>query len=148
MNNAAIKQDKNYIGGVPQAHLMRVWPRVEPILKRVVKYNTGYATEHVLTELQLGTMQLWVVNDFQAVAVTSVLDKPLYKVLFIPFLAGDNMSEWIADLVDFWDELAEQYDCKSIEFEGRKGWGKIAAGDFPQYKPLRTTFRREIDGRR
>lgn len=143
MTDAAKHIDSNYIGGVPAAKLMKIWDRLNPLLKRVVKEHTGYTPEHVLTELQLNKMQAWVVNDFQAVIITSVLQKPLHKVLFVPFLAGDNMDDWLGDMGDFLEELAIQRGCKAIEFEGRKGWGKINK-HYPEYKPLRVTYRREL----
>ena len=59
------------IGGVPAEHVLEVWPRVEPILKRVVKPQTGYDLNHVLTELQLRRWQLWVVGNFDAAVITS-----------------------------------------------------------------------------
>lgn len=142
MSNTA-EQMENYIGGVPAAQLMKVWGRVEPLLKRVVKPATGYTPEHVLTELQLNKMQLWVVNDFQAVCVSMIIVKPLHKVLFIPYIAGEYMDTWLDDLGQFLCDIALDMGCQAIEFEGRKGWGKINK-HFPEYKPLWTTYRREL----
>lgn len=140
---AVAEQLETCIGGVPAVQVMKVWDRLEPLLKRVVKPNTGYTTEHVLTELQLNKMQAWVVNDFQAVVITSIVVKPLHNVLFVLFLAGDYMDDWLPDLVEFLDDAAVKADCEAVEFQGRKGWGKINK-HFPEYKPLWVTYRREL----
>ena len=79
------------VGGVPSDKVMLVWDRVEPILARVVKPETGHSLDSVLSALQMAQMQLWVVGDFQGVVVTSVEQRPVQRVLFINFLCFENV---------------------------------------------------------
>jgi hypothetical protein len=132
------------IGGVHPRQVALVWDRVEPILARVVKPHTGYSLESVLTELQLANMQLWVIGDFQGVVVTQIYVRPLHKVLWVQFLAGDHMQEWLDDWVETQDEYARSNDCKAIEFCGRHGWNKIRERH-RDYKSMLTVFRKELD---
>ena len=143
MSEAAQKQDGLPIGGVPADKILLVWPKVEPLLKRVVKPNTGYALPHVLTELQLGRMQLWVIGDFQAVVVTMIQDRPLHKVLWTQFIAGENMDEWLSDWVAVQEDYARSMGCVAVEFCGRKGWGKVQK-HHPQFKHVWTIYRCEL----
>lgn len=134
---------ENQIGGVPPERVMQVWEKIEPILARVVKPETGYSLDSVLTALQMAQMQLWVINDFQAVAVTRIEMRPLNKVLWVQFMAGDDIEAWMDD----WRRVSEAYarhnECAAIEFSGRRGWIKFNHRH-PDYKPVLTTFRKEL----
>lgn len=132
------------IGGVQAELLMPVWPKVEPVLRRAVKPVTGYTLESVLTELQTGHMQLWVVNDFQGVVITQIKVLPLHRVLWVMFMAGDHMDEWLDDWIAVQEAYARHNECVAVEFSGRQGWNKIAKRH-REYKPTWTIFRRELD---
>lgn len=132
------------IGGVPADLVLRVWGRVEAILRRVVKPDTGYRLEDVLTRLQLAQWQLWVIGDFEAVAVTELQVRPLHNVLWVQFIAGDNVDDWLGDWERVLEAFARANECKAVEFNGRRGWHKFQH-KFRNYKPVMTTYRREID---
>lgn len=142
--NATAEQIGIQIGGVPAADIMKVWPGIERLLKRVVKPDTGYTIESVLTALQLAKMQLWVIGDFQGIVVTQIEDRPAQRVLFTLFIAGDNMAEWIDNCGEVLADYARGNDCAAIEFSGRKGWNKIGESK-PEWKAVRTVFRRELN---
>lgn len=131
------------IGGVPAEHVREVWPRVEPILKRVVKPQTGFDLHHVLTELQLRRWQLWVIGNFDAIVITSIVVRPLHKVLWIEFIAGRDMETWLDDWITTQEAYAKATGCKAVEFAGRAGWSKIRERH-RDYKPIRTTYRKEL----
>lgn len=144
--NATAKQIEmpdNQIGGVPSGLVMTVWPTVEPILKRVVLPESGHSMQSVLTELQLAKMQLWIIGEFQGVAVTSINILPLHNVLWAQFLAGDHMDDWLDDLIEMLEAYARHNNCASVEFSGRKGWNKIGE-KHREYRPIRTVFRRVL----
>lgn len=123
--------------------MVRIWPRVESILRRVVIPESGWTLDHLLTALQLGKMQMFVVGDFDAVVVLSVNSLPLHKVLWIEFIAGSNMSEWLDDWKAVQDDVARHYGCKYIEFRGRKGWNRLNK-HHPDFEAIQTIFRKEI----
>jgi hypothetical protein len=141
--NATAEQLDLPIGGIPSDQIMQVWPGVEPVLARVVKPETGYTLQSVLTALQLAKMQLWVIGNFQGVVVTQIEDRPAQRILYTLFLAGDNMSEWIDEWCEVQDTYARHNGCAAVEFNGRKGWNKIGEAK-PEWKAIRTVFRREL----
>lgn len=143
MTNAATQPDALQMGGVPSTDVIRVWPAVEPMLARVVLPETGHTLQSVLTALQMAKMQLWVIGDFQGVVVTEIQDRPAQRVLFTPFLAGENMSEWLDEWCELQDAYAQHNGCAAVEFNGRKGWNKIGEKR-PEWKAIRTVFRREF----
>lgn len=132
------------IGGVPSHRIMDVWERVEPLFKRVVKPETGWSLRSLLTALQMGQFQLWVIGDFQAVVVTQVQDRPEQRVLWVQFIVGDDMQEWLDDWITVQEAFAREHDCAAVEFSGRKGWHKISEKQHEAYKPVLTIFRREL----
>lgn len=143
MMTAAAHKMNNVVYGVSSDQVMAVWDRIERLLKRVVRPETGETPESVLTDIQMRKKQLWVINDFQGLVVTAVIDRPAQRILFVPYLVGDHMAEWLDDWVMTQEEYARSLDCAAIEFNGRRGWNKIGE-KFPEYKPRQTIFRREL----
>jgi hypothetical protein len=134
---------KTPIGGVQPNQLLAVWNKVDPLLKRVVTPQTGYTTEHVLAQLQLANWQLWVIGDFQGVVVTHIERRPLFSVLWVRFLAGSNVDEWLDDLAAVTEAFARHHGCRRIEFAGRHGWRKFR-GRFRDYEPIYQTYSKEL----
>jgi len=131
------------IGGVPADQIMRVWPKVVPLLRRVVKPHTGYDLDSVLTALQFAKLQLWVIGDFQAIAVTEIQERPIHKVLWCQFVVGDHVDDWLDDWEKVQAEFAKASGCVAVEFSGRKGWHKFQQ-KYRNYKPVMTTYRKEL----
>lgn len=132
------------IGGVPPEHIMTVWERIEPMLERVVKPDTGHTLDSVRCALLMGDMQLWVIDDFVGVVLTSIENRPSERILFVPFMVGDNMKYWLDDWIEMQEAFGRDKGCTALEFHGRKGWNKVRE-HHPGYKPIRTVFRRELD---
>ena len=143
MGEAILETLSTPIRGVLANDVVKSWPRVEPILKRVVTPQTGYTLDHVLTELQLKQAQLWVIGDYQAVVITKIVVRPLHSVLWVHFIAGSKMHEWLEDWITVQEEFAQYHNCAAVEFSGRGGWRKIGE-KHPTYKPVLTTFRKDL----
>jgi len=135
---------KTPIGGVPAEMVARIWDRVTPVLGRVVKPITGYGLDDVLTELQFGRMQLWVIDDFKAIIVTTILELPLRKTLWIHFVAGDDLDDWMDDWIAVQEGFARYNDCTAIECSGRSGWTKKLCRPGSGYKAINTTYYKEL----
>lgn len=144
MGHAAEQQSqRTHIAGIPSVSVMEIWRSVEPILSRVVTKETGETLGSVLTALQTAKKQLWIVGTFQGAVITEIQDRPSERVLFVVFIAGDDMKSWMDDLAALLDEYAQANDCAAIEFNGRRGWNKIGESR-PEWRAIRTVFRREF----
>lgn len=143
MTDAAEKIEGIPIGGVLSNQIMLVWDRVEPMLARIVRPETGYTLDTILTDLQLAKLQLWVIGDFQGVVITSVENRPAQRVLFINYIVGHHMDEWLDDWIEIQETYAKANQCHAIEFSGRRGWKK-ALQRWPEYKTSHTVYRREL----
>ncbi len=121
------------------------WGSIEPHLQRVLsKIDSGHSVDDVLTKLQWQEMQLWNVDNWQALAITQISILPLHSVLAIVYVAGDEVNDWLPELVETLHTYAAETGCKYVEFYGRDGWRKPA-------KPLGfgdtfTVMRMTVDG--
>ncbi len=127
---------------VLSADCLSIWEWVEPLIGRVCSdESVGFSTEDILTKLQTRQMQLWVVPE-KAAMVTQVLVYPQHKVLLVPILAGDDMDEWLPDIVETLVFFAKHMGCKYIEERGRPGWGKVLDKD--GFRKAFVTLRKEV----
>jgi len=129
---------------VPPDEVAEVWAQVGPMIARAILTRSGYTLNAVLRELLAGRTQLWVIGDFDGAVVTMVQNRPAQRVLWVLFMAGDGMDEWLDDWLQVQEKYALYAQCKAIEFSGRKGWHKVAASR-ARYKPIMTLFRMEIE---
>ena len=113
------------IGGVPHDKILDVWGKVEPMLKRAITPDTGFTAYHVLMELQSRQTQLWVIGDFDAVFTTKILSRPMDQVLWVQFMAGENLDQWYADMIELLESYAKAHYCAGIEWTGRMGWQRF-----------------------
>lgn len=125
-------------------NIMRLWPRLRHNLQAVVKPQTGYNLDQVLTLLQTGAFQAWVIDDYKAVAVTYVVNRPLHNVLWVQFIAGKNADQWLKKLSKALRKAARKMDCKAVEFAGRRGWSRIKK-DYPEFREIYYIFRCEVN---
>ena len=131
------------IGGVPADKVMHVWNKCVPLLRRVVKPETGDDLNTLLMALQMARKQLWIIGDFQAVCVTQIQKRPLHNVMWCQLMAGDNVKEWIDDWEKVLAEFGRANECVAVEFSGRPGW-KVFQDRFRAYRPKLVTYRKEI----
>ena len=115
------------IGLIPAELSETYWPVVAPLIEKVVaEYDPGYATEDLLNDVLKGRKQLWVAaTDHIACAViTEINNYPQYKVLHAPYVAGDDMEQWLPRLLQTLEKFGRAHGCKYVTGCGRRGWVK------------------------
>ena len=133
------------VRGVPPEHVVALWPRVAPILERVVLPETGYALDHVLTELQLSRWLLWIIGDFDGAVITSVQARPLERVLWVQYMVGEGMADWLDDWIAVQDEYARDMGCTAVEFQSsRKAWARIR-DKYPEHESEYAIWRKRLE---
>jgi hypothetical protein len=141
---AETQQQATSVNGVSPANIVALWPQVAPILERVVSVETGYGLDHVLTELQLQKWQLWIIGEFRGVVVTAIQPRPAERVLWVQYMAGEGMADWLDDWAVVQDEYARLNECTAIEFQSsRAAWEKIGKR-YPEYKTTYAIYRRTL----
>ena len=135
------------IWGIRRDQILDNWfSKAERMVARILdRMDTGYEVGDVLLQLQLGRMQLWVVDDWEAVAVTEISVWPQYKALTVVFLSGEGMKQWFPELMDTLEAYAGEQGCRYVEAHGRRGWEKV--GRTLGYRHAYSIMRKEVDGR-
>lgn len=82
-------------------------------------------SEEILTEVQAFHMQVWSVNDLQAVAVTMIKNDPS-RHLFVYVVAGDGVHEWFPALMETIEAAAKKAGCTYSECVARPGWARVS----------------------
>lgn len=131
-----------FIGRVPEEKLLTVWPRVLPLVEKMIAKHPGRCPEALLGELLCGAGELWVIGDFQAISITRINHKPREKALFIEWLGGDGIDEWVEDWLKVAEAYAKAMQCDCVEFFGRMGYRRYEKRF--NYKPVNTIYRKEL----
>ena len=114
---------------VSAGEALQNWAFYEKKIKRVLaRADSGCTPEDVLTCVQLGSMQLWRDAECKAVGVTEIQTFPLFKVLLVFMVAGEDVRTWLQDGQRQFDSFAKQSGCKYVEFLGRPGWERMLDG--------------------
>lgn len=140
------EQIRPRIVGVHAQDVPELWPEVEPIIARAVALDTGYELNHVATQLIAGRWQLFVIGDpIEAVIVTSLHIYPCEKVLWIQYVAGENLADWLDEWLEAQDAYARFNGCTAIETRTeREGFGKIVKR-CPGWEPGPQLYRKRIE---
>ena len=112
------------IQGIPAPKIEYIWPLAMPVLKRAVDIAGEEDLENIKKDLLNRDRQLWMVGE-NSYAVTSIQKYPQKKILFICYLAGEGIKEWIKELDHCMTTFAKATECTAIRWQGRMGWSKI-----------------------
>lgn len=102
------------------------WPRVKELIDRVLeRFDFGSDDADILRQLAIGEREIWSINDLDGIVVVQICNLPEFSVLDIPVVSGDNMDNWLPDLIDQLIRYAKAVGCKYIDQSGRLGWTKV-----------------------
>lgn len=95
-------------------------------LNKVLVKATEVTVESVLTNIQKGNSQLWLVTDKDVVGivVTNLVTYPTTKRLLIHLCGGDGVKDWV-HVINEIEEWSKSKGLDGIEIQGRKGWLKL-----------------------
>ena len=130
---------------IPSYYTTVIWPKVRQLLIPAIEgVDSGFKEEDILKRLQVANMQLWVVNEYEAAAVTQVQQYPQFKSALIVALGGENMNEWLDEFIETVEKWASEIGCAYMEEYGRKGWERV--GKPRGWEPLYTVMRKAVNG--
>lgn len=95
-------------------------------LNKVLGKAPEVTVESVLTSIQKGDSQLWLITeeDVVGIVVTNLVTYPTTKRLLIHLLGGDGAEDWV-HLISEIEEWSKSKGLDGIEIQGRKGWLKL-----------------------
>lgn len=116
---------------VPPSLLNTCLDQVGPILLRAVQRTGGrWKIQHAIDKIESGEQQLWVSFEGQkiyGVVTTRIASYPAGPRLDIVYCAGDNLREWMADMLALLERWGRDNQCVGVELVGREGWVKMLA---------------------
>lgn len=130
-------------------HPSNVRAMLQPVtaLLESVANRRGYTVEKILEPVLEMNAELWVVGQFDGVVVTQIIQRPLERILWVDWLAGENAKDWLPEWEEVQRNFAQKAGCTAVEFSGRLGWKKYQ--DVADFKPIATLYRQELsDGER
>ena len=104
-----------------------------------------YDIDSVRTEIDRGTLALWLVLDAAtpvAAFTTRIADYPKSRGLCMDWIGGARMAEWLPLAQPLMEQYAKAHGCTHLEGYGRKAWGRWLQkyGWEPEY----TAYRMEL----
>lgn len=105
------------------------WPAAAPHLERAVAHSHGYMTMEVLYDsVKQGQRQLWLWHNDSEIkaALTTQLNilADFTKICCIDFVGGDNIDEWLEEVLASIESWAKTEGCDFLEGAGRVGWDR------------------------
>ena len=120
-------------------------PRIQDLLDAIADSSYGFTRDWFLNALQSGRYTGWFL-DGKALGMTEIHARPLQRVLFIAWLAGEGSDGWMERWLEYLKEYATINQCDAIEFTGRIGFErkfKDVLTRFP-FKAKRVAMRMEM----
>lgn len=113
--------------GIPRDYLHIFWPKVAPILERVLSAHHYHDATTIFHCLNNGEMQLWaefIDENPQSVAITEIVCYSHSKICRVLYAAGVLSDKWI-DYITAIEQWAAVNGCNHIEVIGRGGWERF-----------------------
>jgi hypothetical protein len=115
------------VGLLEPQQVFECWNGVLSALNKVPHFWDYYTPESLLTMAVKGKVQVWLIGDERDVeltVVTSVVEYPNIKVLWIMAASGEKIDVYSERLHDVFEGYAKLQGCSRIEIRGRGGWLK------------------------
>lgn len=122
------------VEALPAEVALALWDASLPLLARAVEEHPGEFPE-CLDGLRdsVGTGRRMLVHIYEGPALLAVALLEFERLrdgdcLYVRYLGGQRMDEWLHELHARLGEIARAYDCAWVGLTGRLGWRKALAG--------------------
>ena len=141
-----VEPEKNYISGVPASHLSeRIIGRIAPLLETAIQEEHDCTLESLIADLFTQDTQLWVVNDFEALLLTRIVNRPRRRILNIEWMVGKNMKDWLDDWMPIQMKFAKDNGCERVEFGTQRSVERAVKQMHPEFEPMYTIYRCKVE---
>ncbi len=121
--------DKRSFVSVPIDHIDKIWPLIDELVDRALRYAHGELTkDQVKGYLKSADMQLWAVIDEEEkkvlmIVITAVTDMPNFKVCRVALTSGGSVGMWriASEHIEDW---ARSQGCQRLDAYTRPGVAK------------------------
>lgn len=107
-----------------------LWPGVEPLLKRALKFHPFMTTDGLLRLLLSGMAALIVAVEDERILCAAVMERTDYpetSVGNVIVLAGERGTyrHHMDEITDYLESWCRAHGCGTISMLGRPGWSKF-----------------------
>lgn len=125
-------------------HDLTFWDRYRDFIQKALDKTCGELDINDIYEcLKKETMGLVDIHG-RAACVVEFMTYPQITALRVVALGGEDMDEWLGDLLEYLYKWAEENNMDRIEHMGRQGW--VRKLEPYGYKERYTFMTREVDG--
>lgn len=129
------------ITGILSTELAENWEHIRPAFESFAeRSDERWTVEFLAHEVLMRQKQVWKVNDWQAVAVTSVGPNADYVTLEACY--GEGYQDWYAELEGELERWAKALGAKRMFGLARPGWTKAFKAQ--GYREIHREFVKEI----
>lgn len=126
---------------MPSTSLADEWENIFPAFKSFEERSDGrWTVDYLINEVVRRHKQVWNVNDWQAVALTSVGPEAAYITMEACY--GRDMGEWYAELEETIEAWAKALGARRMFGLARPGWTKAFKAQ--GYREIHREFVKEI----
>jgi hypothetical protein len=109
------------VNGLPAGDCDGKWHLIEPFLENFAQRSLGrWSVDSLVKAIQDQRRQVWVINNFQALCLTSVHENHVS----MDAVMGERHEEWIEDLVEEIKEWSAHLGKDRIIALVRPGWAR------------------------
>jgi len=123
------QQDRVFAAPILTDDLDAFIPLARKLLEKAVKrQDRNLDMNDVISDLYAGRSALWLVyigDTLVAAITTSVVRHPRRSTLFIEFVGGSRLKEWMEYVIGMFVHVAKDAGLDGIETDGRKGFERI-----------------------
>ena len=123
--------------------LTEMYESIEPYIEKALTKAPELNTAKVLQDILSGYSHLWIARDDNreptGIVTTSVKQYPECRVMLIHLLGGKDIDMWVHNISKI-EDSARDYQCKSVEIQGRPAWKKL----LPDYSVPRILLTKEL----
>jgi hypothetical protein len=118
----------NFIA-VPREAIAQAWPALSDGIDGLLKINLGTDTKgKIYRECLSGEALMFAMyEDGEPVVVlVATLTQGDDLIFNVQYCWGSRVNDWIDEVYNSFETIAKQAGCKTILFNGRLGWRKLA----------------------
>lgn len=117
------------------------WEHIRPAFENFAERSDGrWTVDYLVGEVMNRQKQVWKINDWQAVALTSVGPEAAYVTM--EAVAGSGHLDWYAEFEETVAAWAKALGAKRMFCMARAGWTKSLKAQ--GYKEIHREFTKEI----
>lgn len=129
------------IDGILASEFAKNWEHIKPAFENFeARSDERWTIPYLVEEVMAKRKQVWKVNDWQAIAVTSV--GPDHRYVTLEACYGEGYQEWYAELEGVLEAWAKALGAKRMFGMARPGWTKAFKAQ--GYREIHREFVKEI----